>query len=235
MVFARTCKSMWFFCLPWRKQGGIHNENYSALILQRSIILASFYHIAVEILNLCHHLYASTQSSWVLHTAEMLIQSNEARQRSGSAEIKGDTTNSAGRHQMRVLALTFSMTMRTEQLTRATVLENKWKVSAERSGHMFLWCRIKSVYRKGWACRAAIRGIQNGHSLREITYRLHSSLGAGKTNQHVTHGKCMEHVSSNRIAEYMSCRNHYEALTRLLQTCAMIIKQLWKTNDFSWF
>lgn len=45
--------------------------------------------------------------------------------RSDSGEIKGDTANSAGRHQTRVLALTFSMTMRTELPTRGTVLENK--------------------------------------------------------------------------------------------------------------
>lgn len=34
--------------------------------------------------------------------------------RSVSGKIKGDTANSADRHQTRVLALTFSMTMRTE-------------------------------------------------------------------------------------------------------------------------
>lgn len=149
------------------------------------------------------------RTSRVLRTAQTLIQSNETRQRSGSAEIKGDTTNSAGRHQMRVLALTFSMTMRTEELTRGTVLENKWKVLAERSRHMFLWCRIKSVYRKGLAHHSAVRGIQNRCGLRETTRRLHSSLEVGTTNKY---GKHIQHASSSGTAEYMfqAVRRHVE-------------------------
>lgn len=62
------------------------------------------------------HIYNTVSifnTAWTLNTrfSQMSICTEV---RSDSGEIKGDTANSAGRHQTWVLALTFSMTMRTE-------------------------------------------------------------------------------------------------------------------------